>query len=97
MNERATDTDTAEAARLCRSFPTAGQLLARERFEYQIARLRTETALGSPRANLDVLVRLCEGLLQDAGEGPMVTHYRAELYKAKGAVSWRDSSRQVSR
>lgn len=83
----ATATDTAARRR---SFepPSPAQALARERFEYQIRRLHTETRLGRPRQNLDVLVRLCEGLLDDAGAGRMVEQYRLELGRAKAAVSW---------
>lgn len=69
--------------------PTPAQLLARERFEYQIRRLHTETRLGRPRQNLDVLVRLCEALLEAAGDGAIVTQYRAELGRAKATVAWR--------
>ena len=82
-----TATDTA-ATRRPSDPPTRPQALARERFEYQIRRLHTEIRFGRPRANLDVLVRLCEGLLDDAGAGRMVDQYRLELGRAKAAVSW---------
>jgi hypothetical protein len=68
--------------------PTRGQLLARERFELQIGRLRRETSLGRPRDNLAALVRVCEGLLDEAGTGAIVTHYRNELGRARAAVAF---------
>jgi len=68
--------------------PTRGQLFARSRFEVQIRRLRRETSLGRPRENLGALVRVCEGLLDDAGSGPIVTHYRNELGRARAAVAF---------
>lgn len=89
MTDRHTNTvhDTVAARR---SFepPSPAQALARERFEYHIRRLQTETRLGRPRANLDVLARLCEGLLDDAGDGRIVEQYRLELGRAKAAISW---------
>ncbi len=94
MRETTINTDSATAPRH-RTEPTRAQLLARERFEHNIARLHTETALGSPRANLDVLVRLCQGLLDDAGHGPIVTRYRVELGRARAVVSWRGETRVV--
>lgn len=86
MMSHTSATDTA--ATRGRDYPTPAQRLARERFEYQIKRLQTETRLGRPRENLDALVRLCEGLLDDAGVGRMVEQYRLELGRAKAAVSW---------
>jgi hypothetical protein len=86
MMNVSTVTDTAAMRR--NEPPSAAQSLARHRFEYQIRRLHTETRLGRPRAHLDVLVRLCEGLLDDAGAGRMVEQYRLELGRAKAAVSW---------
>jgi hypothetical protein len=69
---------------------TAGQRLARDRFEYNITRLRTALHGRASREALDMLVRLCEGLLDHAGSGPIVTHYRAELRREKAAVELRD-------
>ena len=68
--------------------PTRGELLARERFEAQIKRLRDETMRGRPRENLGALVRVCEGLLDEAGSGPIVRVYRDELGKARAAVAF---------
>lgn len=68
--------------------PTRAQHYARSRFEVQIARLRRETTLGRPRENLGALVRLCEGLLDEAGSGPVVTSYRNELGRARAAVAF---------
>lgn len=68
--------------------PTRGQLLARSRFEARMRQLRNETSLGRPRENLGALVRLCEGLLDDAGSGAIVTHYRNELGRARAAVAF---------
>jgi hypothetical protein len=87
MIQMCTGNDTGRNRR-SDNVPTPAQHLARERFEYQIRRLQTETRLGRPRAHLDVLVRLCEGLLDDAGTGQIVTQYRVELGRAKAAVSW---------
>ncbi len=50
--------------------------------------LRHETSLGRPRENLGALVRLCEGLLDEAGTGAIVTSYRNELGKARAAVAF---------
>jgi hypothetical protein len=87
---RGTDTDTARGhvSTIRPAAVTPAQQLARERFERQIGRLRDETSRGRPRPNLDVLVRLCEGLLDDAGTGPIVAQYRTELGRAKAAVTW---------
>jgi hypothetical protein len=68
--------------------PTRGQFLARSRFEARMRQLRNETSLGRPRENLGALVRLCEVLLDDAGAGPIVTHYRNELGRARAAVAF---------
>lgn len=93
MNKRGTDTDAADTTRrqistIRPAVATAAQLLARERFELQIRRLRDETSRGRPRANLDALVRLCETLLDQAGAGPIVEQYRYELGRARAAVAW---------
>jgi hypothetical protein len=76
-------------------YPTSAQRLARDRFEYQIKRLQTATRVGRPRQTLDVLVRLCEGLLDDAGAGRIVDQYRLELSRAKAAVSCETDGRNA--
>lgn len=83
-----TDTETATGTTRSVPPPSNLQLIVRTRFEYQIARLRTEIRSGTPRANLEVLVRLCELLVDLCGEGPIVTQYRTELGQAKAAVAW---------
>lgn len=77
--------------------PTNSHLRARQRFEFHIARLRTETRLGAPRANLSVLVRLCEALLDESGSGKMVDQYRSELGRAKAGIVWRTTGTRTVR
>lgn len=91
----ATETTTRRRASIAP--PSNVQLLCRSRFEYNIARLRTEIRKGSPRQNLDVLVRLCESLVDEAGQGAIVDQYRTELGQARAAVAFCSNTRMPTR
>jgi hypothetical protein len=90
-----TETDTTARPRASVPPPSNLQITIRTRFEYQIARLRTEIRSGAPRSNLEVLVKLCEFLVDQCGSGPIVDHYRTELGQAKAAVAWCTDARVV--
>lgn len=96
MTTMTTENDT-NTTRPSSAPPSNVQLMARTRFEYHIARLRIEMRCGSPRSNLEVLVRLCDYLVEQAGAGPLVDRYRLELRRAKAAVSWCADTRLPSR
>lgn len=69
---------------------------AQQAFERNAGRLRLELRMGTPRRHLDVLVELLEELLQDCGQGTLLTvSYRAELRDLKQDVATRGNLRLV--